>query len=173
MCYNARVNADDLIKKLDLKPMLREGGFFRETYRGGETVSWNALPLRYKRDKSLATAIYYLLTPDTFSAMHRVASDEVFHFYAGDPVEMLQLHPDGSCSVVTIGNDIDAGHEPQVIVPRGVWQGCRLMAGGHFALMGTTVSPAFDPADYEHGARDALTAEYPECAQMIRELTND
>lgn len=167
------MDAETIIEKLGLEPLDREGGFYSETYRSGETISWNALPLRYREDKALGTAIYYLLTADTFSAIHRLRSDEVFHFYAGDPVEMLQLRPDGSHNIIVIGSDIEAGHEPQVVVPRGVWQGCRLKPGGRFALMGTTVCPAFDPDDYEHGGRDALISKYPACAEMIRELTND
>jgi predicted cupin superfamily sugar epimerase len=81
------------------------------------------------------------LTPDTFSALHRLASDEVFHFYLGDPVEMLQVWPDGSHRVVLIGTDLAAGERPQVVVPRGIWQGARLRPGGRFALLGTTVAP--------------------------------
>src|SRR5581483_11176343 len=98
-----------------------------------------------------ATAIYYLLTPDTVSAMHRLATDEIFHFYLGDPVEMLQLRPDGSHRVAILGPDLDAGQRPQIVVPRGVWQGARLVPGGRFALLGTTVAPGFDYADYETG----------------------
>src|SRR4029079_3590727 len=97
----------------------------------------------------VATCIYYLLTPDTFSAIHRVKSDEIFHFYAGDAIEMLQLWPGGETNVVTIHNDLAASVEPQIIVPAGVWQGCRLVPGGQWALMGCTVAPGFDYTDFE------------------------
>ncbi|MGB9620260.1 MAG: cupin domain-containing protein, partial [Armatimonadota bacterium] len=125
----------------------------------------------------------YLLTPDTFSAMHRLKFDEIFHFYAGDAVEMLHLYPDGSHQVVLLGNNVGAGQRPQVIVPAGVWQGCRIAdttpapfstaAGGRvgYALMGTTVAPGFRPEDYEHGDRHTLIARYPHCAQVIERLT--
>jgi predicted cupin superfamily sugar epimerase len=111
------------------------------------------------------------LTPDTFSALHRLASDEVFHFYLGDPVEMLQVWPDGSHRVVLIGTDLAAGERPQVVVPRGIWQGARLRPGGRFALLGTTVAPGFDYADYETASRPALLATHPTAHALITALT--
>jgi len=156
-----------IIEKLGLAPLPVEGGYFQETYRSNEGIPLKCLPDRYSGSRSFCTAIYYLITPEIFSAIHRVKSDEIFHFYAGDPVEMLQLHPDGSYSIEIIGNDIMQGESPQVIVPKGIWQGCRLVPGGKYALMGTTVAPGFDYADYEHGEREALIAQYPECAEMI------
>jgi predicted cupin superfamily sugar epimerase len=119
----------------------------------------------------MGTAIYYLLTPYTFSAMHRVPGDEIFHFYQGDAVEMLQLPPDGEGKVVVLGNDLLAGMRPQVVVPGGVWQGSRLVAGGRFALLGTTMSPGFDYSDYEAGRRADLAGRFPQFAQFIEQLT--
>jgi uncharacterized protein len=126
---------------LGLVPHPIEGGFFTETYRSADLLPGDTLPARYRGPRAAATAIYYLLTPETFSAMHRLGSDEIFHFYLGDPVEMLQLAPDGSHRVVVIGPDLEAGQRPQVVVPRGVWQGARLRPGGRLALLGTTVAP--------------------------------
>jgi predicted cupin superfamily sugar epimerase len=117
------------------------------------------------------TAIYYLLEPGTFSEMHRLRSDEVFHFYAGDAVEMLQLMEGGSGRMVRIGNDLAADERPQVVVPRGVWQGSRLVEGGKWALLGCTVSPGFEFEDYEAGERAELCAGWAEFGEMIRELT--
>ena len=179
------MDARELIAKLGLVPHPLEGGCFRETYRSDEILPATSLPERYVADRALSTAIYYLLTPDAFSAMHRLKSDEVFHFYLGDPVEMLQLHADGSHSVILIGGDIDAGQSPQVVVPKGTWQGCRLSRSVGpcarsdareglrygFALLGTTVAPAFDPDDYEDGDRAELMALYPQCKRMIGRLT--
>jgi hypothetical protein len=119
----------------------------------------------------LSTAIYYLLEPGEFSEMHRVKSDEVFHFYYGDPVEMLQLCPNGSVKNVMIGTDFDRGMRPQVVVPHGVWQGCRLLKGGAVALMGCTVSPGFEYADYESGKREDLVDGWPAAKEIIAELT--
>jgi predicted cupin superfamily sugar epimerase len=166
------MTAEDLIAALDLRPLPLEGGYYRETYRSADLLPAGTLP-RYTTPKAAATAIYYLLTPDTFSALHRLPADEVFHFYAGGPVEMLQLSPDGQGRVVTLGSDVTAGQRPQVVVPRGVWQGSSLLPGSPFALLGTTMAPAFDFADYEAGDRDALTRQYPAFADLIRRLTRD
>jgi predicted cupin superfamily sugar epimerase len=165
------MTVDDIVKLLGLAPHPTEGGYFVETHRTAERTAADALPGRYGGDRAHGTAIYYLLTPDTFSALHRLTSDEVFHFYLGDPVEQLQLFPDGGGRAVVLGTDLAAGHRPQQVVPRGVWQGARLRAGGAFALLGCTVAPGFDFADYEHGARDALTAAYPDFAATIALLT--
>ena len=167
------LTAQQIIDRLQLEPLTIEGGHFRETYRAPLLVPRDALPSDYNGNRNASTAIYYLLTPDTFSAIHRVKSDEVFHFYAGDPVEMLQLLPDGTGRTVIIHNDLAAGHEPQLVVGAGVWQGCRLAPGGTWALMGCTVAPGFDYADFELGNRAQLIAEYPLFAEMITSLTNN
>jgi predicted cupin superfamily sugar epimerase len=167
------LTAAQVIAALDLKPHPIEGGYFRETYRSSDRLSADALPPHYGAARAASTAIYYLLTPDTFSAIHRLATDEVFHFYLGDPVEMLLLHPDGRGEIVTLGPDLGAGQRPQVVVPRGVWQGSSLAPGGAFALLGCTVAPGFDYTDYETGRRDSLTARYPAFADLLRRLTRD
>jgi hypothetical protein len=148
------LTADQIIALFNLKPHPEEGGYFAETYLSSETLLEKALPCRYKGIRFFGTAIYYLLTPETFSAMHRLQSDEIFHFYLGDPVGMLQLWPDGSGKVITIGSDILNGMQPQVIVPRGVWQGASLIKGGKFGLLGTTVPRGFEWTDYESGRKD-------------------
>lgn len=162
--------AEDLIRHLNLQPHPKEGGFFRETYRATESLPGNGLPARYGADRSVSTAIYYLLTPTSYSALHRLKSDEVFHFYSGGAVQMLQLYKDGSGQIVTLGSVTDGG-QPQVVVPRGVWQGSVMGPNGEFALMGCTVAPGFDYADYEEGRRDELVAQYPQFANWIRRLT--
>lgn len=164
------VTAEEIIALLGLQPHL-EGGFFAETYRAEETVAREALPERYPGPRSHGTAIYYLLTPGTCSAMHRIRSDEIFHFHLGDPVEMLHLWPDGSGQVVACGSDIRAGQQLQVVVPRGVWQGARLHPGGRFALLGTTVAPGFEYEDFEAGRREDLVRTYPAFREMITALT--
>jgi len=164
-------DAAAVIRLLDLQPHPAEGGYFIETYRADETLSAAALPGRYGGQRAHGTAIYYLLKDDNVSAMHRLASDEVFHFYLGDAVEMLHLYADGHAASVVLGRDLDAGERPQAVVPRGIWQGARLRPGGRFALMGTTVAPGFDFADFELGERGALTAAYPAHAEMIAALT--
>ena len=159
----------DLIKHFGLIPHPKEGGFFRETYRS--TECYDQLPTRYAGSRSIGTAIYYLLTPGTCSALHRLRSDEIFHFYLGDPVRMLQLDSDGTSRTVVLGPDVLAGQQLQVVVPRGVWQGSLLEPGGKFALLGCTVAPGFDYADYESADRQKLLAQYPNHADLIRRLT--
>jgi predicted cupin superfamily sugar epimerase len=165
------ITADQIKTLLNLKPHPEEGGYFVETYRSTENIPEQALPDRYKDIRSYGTAIYYLLTPETFSGMHRLRSDEIFHFYLGDPVEMLQLWPDGSGRTLILGSDILNGMQPQVIVPRGIWQGAKLLLGGRFALLGTTVSPGFEFVDYETGKRDVLLGSYPQFRDLIIALT--
>lgn len=162
---------DDIINLLGMKPLPEEGGYFIETYRCLDGIPAGSLPECYSGSRCFSTAIYYLLTSDTFSAMHRLVSDEVFHFYLGDPVEMLQLMPDGSGKVITLGPDIFNNQHPQVVVPKGVWQGARITSGGQFALLGTTVAPGFEYADYEHGRREDLIKAYPEFREHIISLT--
>lgn len=164
------VEAQALIDKLALKPH-PEGGYYRETYRAGEGTESGALPGRYGGKRCFGTAIYYMLTPDTFSTMHRLQSDEIFHFYLGDPVEMLHLHADGTTSVLVLGSDVGNGQLLQVVVQRGVWQGARLRAGGRFALLGCTVAPGFEFADYEEGSYGQLQTRCPEQLTLLKALT--
>ncbi len=164
------MTAEELNKLLKLAPLPMEGGYFSETYRAEQVISADALP-GYDGPRRVCTAIYYLLEPGEFSEMHRVKSDEIFHFYYGDPVEMLQLWPDGSVKTVMIGTDFASGIRPQVVVPHGVWQGCRLAVGGRVALMGCTVSPGFEYADYESGKREELVRGWPGARERIAEFT--
>jgi len=165
------VTAEDLKKLLNLSPLPVEGGYFVRTYCAPEAVPQAALPSRYGGDRAFGTAIYYLLTPDTFSALHRLKSDEIYHFYLGHPVTMLLLHPGGKSEVVALGQDIEAGQRVQVVVPRGSWQGSFLQPDGAFALMGTTMAPGFDPADLKIGDRRALVCSYPDRWLLIERLT--
>jgi predicted cupin superfamily sugar epimerase len=168
------MTAEDVKKMLGLVPHPREGGWYVRTYESGERVAAEAFADgRYAGPRHTGTAIYYLLEPGTFSEMHRLGSDEVFHFYAGEAVEMLQLDADGSGRVVRIGNDLGAGERPQVVVGRGVWQGSRLVRGGRWALLGCTVSPGFEYEDYDSGVREELIAGWPEFGGLIAELTRD
>src|SRR5262245_25868018 len=165
------LTTDQVIALLALQPLPVEGGFYRQTYCSSDRLPAAALPPRYGRDKSAGTAIYYLLRPDTFSALHRLPTDEVFHFYLGDPVEMLQLLPDGQGRVLMLGPDLLAGQRPQVVVQAGIWQGSRLLPGGAFALLGTTMAPGFDFTDYEAGDLAALREHYPAFTERIDRLT--
>ena len=166
------MTASELKKLLGLQQHPQEGGWYVRTYEADERIAASEFADgRYAGPRRTGTAIYYLLEPETFSEMHRLKSDEVFHFYAGDAVEMLQLHLDGAGERVLLGNDFSGGSRPQVVVERGVWQGSRLVPGGSWALLGCSVSPGFEFEDYEEGRRAELCAGWPEWVEMIHSLT--
>jgi predicted cupin superfamily sugar epimerase len=166
-------NASQIIEALHLQPHPIEGGYFRETYRSAGSIPAADLPPGYRAGtgRSFGTSIYYLLTSDAFSEMHRLPTEEVFHLYLGGPVRMLQLDPDGSGREILIGADVLTGQQPQVIVAPNFWQGSRVEPGVKFALLGATMAPGFDYADYEQGRRSELIERYPKYEAMIRELT--
>jgi predicted cupin superfamily sugar epimerase len=164
------MTADDVIRALALQPHPVEGGFFRETYRAAATLPQSVLPA-HSGSRQVSTAIYYLLKPGHVSELHVLPGDEVFHFYLGSPVQMLQLWPDGGGKIVVLGSDLLAGHSPQVVVPAGVWQGTRLLRDEGFALLGCTVAPGFDYADYQSGSRSEIAARWPAFADEIARLT--
>lgn len=159
--------AEELIQFLDLKPLPEEGGYYRETWRSAQHIPGAS----GSSDTSVGTAIYYLLTPDTFSALHRLPTDEVYHFYLGDPVQMLLLKADGTGEAITLGSDILEGQLSQFVVPAQTWQGSSLVSGGKAALLGTTMAPGFDFTDYEGGEREKLLTQYPDFKDLIERLT--
>lgn len=161
----------EIIKLLGLKPLEPEGGFFRETYRSKLGPPSESLPQAYAGRRSAGTAIYYLLTAQTYSAIHRLRSDEVYHFYLGDPVELFLFGQKGQVKRVLLGNNPRNGMRPQAAIPKGCWQGARLASGGRWALLGTTVFPGFDYRDFELGDRDKLLRLYPRHRRTIIELT--
>ncbi|MFP5235820.1 MAG: cupin domain-containing protein [Acidobacteriota bacterium] len=159
------MTATEIKQLLNLEPHPREGGSFRQTYKSALTLDAPQGP------RSAGTAIYYLLETGTFSEMHVLDSDEIFHFYLGDPVEMLQLWPSGESKVIRLGQDLANGEQVQVQVPGGVWQGTRLIGNGKVALLGCTVTPGFEYADYRSGACAELAAKWPQQKERIRALT--
>jgi predicted cupin superfamily sugar epimerase len=164
--------AKAIIEKLNLSPLPFEGGYFRRTYESGAArLPARDFGIEAASDRASCTAIYYLVTPEDFSALHRVRSDELFHFYAGDAVEMVQIDLAGKLIAFAIGSDVLAGELPQVLVPKNFWQGLRLKAGGEWCLMGTTVSPGFEYEDFELGERATLTAQYPKLVLEIARFT--
>lgn len=156
------LEAKDIIEKLNLKPLPEEGGYYRETYR--------TQPPKHN-DRDAGTGIYFLVVPESFSALHRVKSDEMFHFYSGDPVEMIQIDETGVLTRFVLGPDIMNGQHPQVLVKRGIWQGLRLQDAGKWALMGTTVSPGFEFEDFEIGVREDLLRQFPKHKEDILRFT--
>jgi uncharacterized protein len=167
------LTAEQVIKLLDLYPLPIEGGHFRRTYYAEEQINKSTLPVRYHDPHRFGGAIFYLLNddPDSFSALHALPTDEIYHFYLGDPVELLLLHPDGKTARITLGSDLLSGQQVQFVAPRGVWQGSHLLPGGRWALMGTTMAPAFENSDYTPGNREQLIGQYSAEADLIRRLT--
>jgi uncharacterized protein len=163
------IKAKDWIEQLGLKPH-PEGGYYREVYRADERISKKALPDRYSGDRSISTAIYYLLEADDFSAFHRVNSDECWHLYAGGTLEIFVIHPDGRGEIKTLGKE---GEDvwPMHLIPHGCWFAAKPAAGSAFTLVGCTVSPGFDFVDFELAERDQLRQTYPQHTLWIDSLT--
>jgi predicted cupin superfamily sugar epimerase len=152
---------DELVRALGLTPH-PEGGYYREMYRARAQVETPRGP------RSAGTAIYYLLPRGEFSAWHQVASDEVWHFYDGAPLTLYLLGAQG-LEAVTLGREVSQGERPQVVVPAGVLQAA--VPRGDYTLVGCTVAPGFDFADWELPSRDTLVARHPEHAELFRQLT--
>ncbi len=158
------MSATDLIARLNLQPLPHEGGFFARTWTSRETLP---------DGRPLGTAIYFLLTPDGFSALHRLDADELWHFHSGDPVEHLQLSPSGSASISRLGPNPASGEIPQLTVPAGSWQGARLAQNPRlgWALLTCTMSPGWTDSGFELGSRADLHALYPAHMSLISALT--
>jgi predicted cupin superfamily sugar epimerase len=146
-----------------------EGGWFRETYRSAESIAH--LPARFDGPRACSTAIYFLLARGERSALHRLRSDELWHAYDGGPLVVTVLHDDGRLEEHRLGLDVARGESPQVVVPAGRWFGARLADGAAYALVGCTVAPGFDFADFELASRRALTARFPQHRDAVERLT--
>jgi len=158
------MDVESLVRELGLEPH-PEGGFFRETYRAAELVPTPAGP------RAASTAILFLVARGSFSALHRIRSDETWHWHAGSPLRVVTLLPDGRRVDHVLGMELGLGQRPQAVVPAGAWFGARVEAEGELALVGCTVAPGFDFADFELGGRSALEARFPAHAAVVRELT--
>ena len=151
-----------IVAQLGLAPLPHEGGYFRRTWTGPGA------------GRASGTSIYFLATGADFSALHRLKTDEIWHFHAGDPMEHVSLDPaTGGARVVRIGGDIAGGEVPQLIVPGGDWQGGRAVPGGRhgWSLVGCTMAPGWEDAEFELGERAALRREFPGAAEWIDALT--
>jgi len=164
--------AEMLKEKLTLTPH-PEGGWFREVYRSTESISGEALPGRFSGSRPFSTSIYFLLEHGDFSALHRIKSDELWHFYAGAGLTIHIITPEGNYQRLLLGSDVTTGESFQAMVPAGCWFGAELSADAGFALVGCTVAPGFDFADFEMGVRAVLLQQFPEHENVIRRLTRD
>lgn len=169
-------NAQSIKDWLKLVPNPEEGGFLADVYQSPISIPDKVLDTfpPTKTPRSICGAIYYFLEWPGCSVMHRVTGDMLYHFYAGDQVQILQLHAEGSSAraeVCIFRNNLALHQNPIKAFPGGTWLGSRLMPGGSWALMGVSMAPGFDPVDYSIGKRDELIQEYPEQTDLIRQLT--
>lgn len=153
---------DQLIADYQLAPH-PEGGYFRETYRAAATISGSG--------RSLSTAIYYLLPQGQRSLLHRIGADEVWHFYLGDPLLVIELQPGAPAKVTRLGRERGRGETLQHVVPAGTWFGALPAPGSAFSLVGCTVSPGFEFSDFELARRDALLPQFPDARDWVEQLT--
>ncbi len=159
------MKADDIIKKLNLVPLAHEGGYYKRTWVSDINLD----------KRPLGTAIFFLLlnTIDGFSALHTLPFPEIYHFYLGDPMELSLFHKNGKVEQIIMGQDILNGELLQFTVPGNVVQGSRIVRGGKFALIGTTMSPGFTFDDFYLNLREEMVGKYPESKDLILSLTRE
>ena len=160
--------AEEWANALELLPH-PEGGWYRETWRAAETIPHGALPAVFGGDRSAGTCIYFLLRGGLPSRLHRIASDEIWHWYQGAPLSVHVLGDDGNCQELRLGPDPSAGQTFQAVVRAGAWFGAE--SQGDWSLCGCTVSPGFDFADFELGDRTDLLARFPSHRELVERLT--
>ncbi|WP_299552108.1 cupin domain-containing protein [Seonamhaeicola sp.] len=160
----------DIITKLELLPH-PEGGYYKETYRSEGFISEYDLDDAIEGKRNYSTAIYFLLTSNTFSAFHRIKQDEMWHFYKGSPLKLHIISDSGEYSSVIIGNAIEKGEVPQFTVSARDWFASEVTENGDYTLVGCTVSPGFDFRDFEMPERDFLISKFPQHSEIITKLT--
>jgi len=158
-----------LITQFELIPH-PEGGYYKETYRSAEIITQDALPARFPGDRSFSTAIYFLLETGDFSAFHRIKSDECWHFYAGNTLNIYVLHLTGELETIRLGNDLSKGERFQYVVPAGCWFASAPAENAAFSFVGCTVAPGFNFTDFEMAKAHILESSYPEHAAVIKRL---
>ena len=161
---------ETIIKKLNLQPH-PEGGFFSETYRSEESIPQEVLNNQFSGSRNHATAIYFLLTSDTFSAFHRINQDEIWHFHKGSPILLHMISEKGDYTNVVIGTHIEQDEHPQFVVPARFWFAAEVINQNDYSLVGCTVSPGFDFKDFELPKRKDLITLYPNQKEIITKLT--
>lgn len=164
------LTADDIKKILGLEPH-PTCGFTTLSYLSSHTLPNAVLPAGYLGTHTFASVLYFLVTPDAHMVLHRLRSDQMYHHYLGDPLEVLLLSPDGSGQVATVGTDLAAGMRPLLLIPGGTFHVSRVRPGGAYALMGTTEWPGFDPSDLEVADLDAVKKSHPGARDLIEAFT--
>jgi len=166
------ITVEKLIEKYQLIPH-PEGGYFRETYRSEGVIPHQALPDNFKGDRNYCTGIYFLLPQGTKSCLHRIQSDEMWHFYLGGSMTLVLMHEDYGVQNIILGSDLQAGETVQFVVPAGWWFGGYPNSESAYSFVGCTVAPGFDFADFELGTRTDLISKFPESSELILKLTPD
>lgn len=160
----SNVTVEELVKLYDLQPH-PEGGYFKETYRAAQTMDTS------NGTRNHSTAIYFLIPEGKKSHLHRIKSDEIWHFYLGDPMTLVQISPEGNVEEIILGSDVKKGQRVQHTVPAGYWFGAYPNPGSRYSFVGCTVSPGFDFTDFEMGKRDELLEQFPNAEKTIAQLT--
>ncbi|OJJ17462.1 hypothetical protein BKI52_26690 [marine bacterium AO1-C] len=162
--------AQYFIEKLDLNAH-PEGGYYKETYRADGTIPQVTLPGGYTGDRNYATSIYFLLDSDTFSAFHRIRSDELWHFHAGTALNLYIIDIQGKLTTIKVGSNLDNREQLQAIIPANSWFAAQVIEANSFTLVGCTVAPGFDFDDFELANRDELKTMFPQHNELITNLT--
>ncbi len=161
---------DEIIASLNLSPH-PEGGYYRETYRSGGSISENNLPPDIKGERNYSTAIYFLLTSDNFSAFHKIKQDEIWHFYEGSPIEIHIISEKGNYSKAVLGLNLSEGEAPQIVIPANNWFAANVVKSNSYTLVGCTVAPGFDFNDFELGEKKKLISQFPRHEKIINKFT--
>ena len=150
------MDADAVVARFGLVPLEAEGGFVNRYWPNADDTAVEP-----------GSAIWFLVTdaPEGVSQFHRLTIDEIWHRYLGDPAELVLLEPGGRSRHVTLGDDLDAGHDLVHVVPAGTWMACRTT--GRWSLLGTTMAPGFTPACFERGDPEVLRSGWPHEAAAI------
>ena len=163
-------NADYFIKKLALEKH-PEGGYFKEIYRSQEKISKASLPARFSGDRNFSTCIYFLLKKQDFSSFHKIQQDELWHFYEGSTLQMHFIDLTGNYHSIRLGRNLEQGEQMQYTVPSHTWMAAEVIDKTSYSLIGATVSPGFDFADFEMPTAETLINQYPQHKKIISRLT--
>ncbi|MFD2568168.1 cupin domain-containing protein [Pseudotenacibaculum haliotis] len=165
------MTAQEIIEKLELQEH-PEGGYFKETYRSTGEIPTTVLGEKYQGNRNYSTCIYFLLTSEKFSAFHKINQDEIWHFYKGTPLKLHIISKEGEYSYHMIGNDLQNGEVPQYVVNGGDWFAAEVIDANAYSLVGCTVAPGFDFADFVLPERKELTELFPQYKKIISKLTH-
>lgn len=171
--YDNMTDLKDVIAVLGLRPLVGEGGMWSQVYVSDENVSAGEFTGR-DTDRPVCATIHFLLTPDSFSCMHRLVTDEVWYHHCGPAAKLLLIHPDGTSETKLLGSDLLNGELPQICVPRGTWQGCVMNEAGPYTLMSTSMSPSYQDSDFTAGTYEELSRFVsPDELELLRKLTSE